>query len=523
MGNDVFLSLDPRSDLALSVALDIAEELQKNDICVIMPENISLREQIDSIRQCKVMVLLYTKEANTNEKILSDIDFAFAASKPIIPYMIDSTPINEELRYYLSRKHFLIAYPDWRVRLPELINAINILSGKVSDVQSRMANLKIIADEDCKLYIDGEYRGTLTQSRPFIITLARGKYDIRLESCETRFFEVTYPAFYFLAQDTVLYPKFEPVRRQEIEKSEERYIHYRSQYTFVESFDGMTRLFNSEGPFMVLNKYYFPISEKPFENAVRYHKGICAVKRDGYWGAVDKDGNVIVPFEYSGDGGYWPQVSGNKIIVTSGNRRGVLRMDGSKLTECKYSDVQPGLRGNTGIITSMSYESQYGFCNEAGKEVIENVHDSIKYTANEINLLVDQNSIYDFDGNCLYRTDKFKVHNADSTYAVIEKDGKFGYARMYDGEIVIEPRYDFAFPFSEMLAAVVIGEDLGFIDARNHFVIEPIYAFREKYIVQDLNGTPKYNYFRNGRAQVNSKKGGIIELEHPDKSFQKKR
>jgi hypothetical protein len=57
-------------------------------------------------------------------------------------------------------------------------------------------------------------------------------------------------------------------------------------------------------------------------------------------------------------------------------------------------------------------------------------------------------------------------------YFQIIVDDKRGF-RDLDGNIVIEPKFDFAAMFSEGLSAVEINKKTGFIDTKGNFIIEP--------------------------------------------------
>ena len=64
---------------------------------------------VHAIKECSVLVLIFSKYVNESEHVGNEIDRAFNANKPIIPFVIENTEINEELDYYLSRKHWLVA------------------------------------------------------------------------------------------------------------------------------------------------------------------------------------------------------------------------------------------------------------------------------------------------------------------------------------------------------------------------------------------------------------------------------
>ena len=57
-------------------------------------------------------------------------------------------------------------------------------------------------------------------------------------------------------------------------------------------------------------------------------------------------------------------------------------------------------------------------------------------------------------------------------FPVFVQNGKHGYINK-KGDIVINPQFDFALPFSEGLAPVKLAEKLGYIDKTGKYVINP--------------------------------------------------
>jgi hypothetical protein len=62
--------------------------------------------------------------------VINEIDLAFNNKKTIIPFLVDNTVMNEDFNYYLNRKHWLAAYPDYREKFAELIDCISRITGK---------------------------------------------------------------------------------------------------------------------------------------------------------------------------------------------------------------------------------------------------------------------------------------------------------------------------------------------------------------------------------------------------------
>lgn len=93
--------------------------------------------------------------------------------------------------------------------------------------------------------------------------------------------------------------------------------------------------------------------------------------------------------------------------------------------------------------------------------------------------------------------------------ALFRQDGKYGFLDK-SGNVAVEAKYDRAFPFSEGLAAVVLGDRLGYID-RNGAVVVPL---RYHY---DPRETENPN-FQHGRARVAVKKGEAVLYGFIDKT-----
>ncbi len=97
--------------------------------CWIAPRNIIPGKTwagniVQAIRDCSLMVLIYSEDSNGSSQVANEVDKAFSHGKIIIPFMVDSTPMNDDFGYYLSRKHWLVAYPDYKEMLMPLAEAV---------------------------------------------------------------------------------------------------------------------------------------------------------------------------------------------------------------------------------------------------------------------------------------------------------------------------------------------------------------------------------------------------------------
>lgn len=130
MKNFVFISYSS-NDKPIADAL--CHYLEENSIpCWIAPRDILPGQTwagsiIKAIKNCSVMVLIYSQNSNSSHQVANEIDKAFSNNKPIIPFMLDCTPMNEDYEYYLSRKHWLEAYPEYKSKFPDLLKAVSAL------------------------------------------------------------------------------------------------------------------------------------------------------------------------------------------------------------------------------------------------------------------------------------------------------------------------------------------------------------------------------------------------------------
>ena len=127
MANEVFIS---HSSKDKEVADALCRVLEQNGIrCWIAPRNIVpgvswAGNIVRAIRDCSLMVLIYSKESNLPQQVANEIDKAFSQNKTIIPFLVDDTPMNKDFDYYLSRKHWLVAYNDYQSAVDLLVKTI---------------------------------------------------------------------------------------------------------------------------------------------------------------------------------------------------------------------------------------------------------------------------------------------------------------------------------------------------------------------------------------------------------------
>ncbi|MBR4849135.1 MAG: toll/interleukin-1 receptor domain-containing protein [Bacteroidaceae bacterium] len=127
MKYDIFISYSTKDK---DIADDVCCALENSGIkCWIAPRNIQpgapyARAIINGINSAEILLLVLTHDSNESEHVINEVDIAFNAKKTIIPFFAEGVAMNPELNYYLSRKQWFIAYPNYRLFLDNLVKII---------------------------------------------------------------------------------------------------------------------------------------------------------------------------------------------------------------------------------------------------------------------------------------------------------------------------------------------------------------------------------------------------------------
>ena len=127
MKYDIFISY---SNIDEVIANDVCCALENGGFqCWMAPRNIQpgkpyAREIINGINSSSMILLIFTSNSNKSEHVITEVDRAFNSKKTIIPFLVEDVAMNEELDYYLARKQWFVAYPQYKSRLSELITTL---------------------------------------------------------------------------------------------------------------------------------------------------------------------------------------------------------------------------------------------------------------------------------------------------------------------------------------------------------------------------------------------------------------
>ena len=133
MNQDVFISYSSKNP---QVALAVCHRLEEHGIkCWMAPRNIPPGSDYgdlidDAIKASKIFLFIYSFESVNSKWCRGELNIAFSEEKIIIPYRIDTTPIEGAMNVMLNQFHWLDAYPDYQSQFTSLVEAVNRSLGK---------------------------------------------------------------------------------------------------------------------------------------------------------------------------------------------------------------------------------------------------------------------------------------------------------------------------------------------------------------------------------------------------------
>lgn len=123
----------------MTAAQAVCHELEEHGIrCWMAPRDIPVGAKYASvithaIRECKVVVLVFSEFSALSPWVESEVNLAFSNRKSIIPYKIDRSSLGDYEEFYLmlNNRHWIEAYPDYRTRFAELVSVVANFVGVV--------------------------------------------------------------------------------------------------------------------------------------------------------------------------------------------------------------------------------------------------------------------------------------------------------------------------------------------------------------------------------------------------------
>lgn len=132
MNHDIFISYSSVDKIAANA---ICHVLEQNKLrCWIAPRDIppgaEYGDLIDeAIKHADIVVIIFSETSSTSRWVKGELNIAFEEQKTIIPFRLDSTPLQGQNRLILAQKHWIDAYPDYETKFVDLVNAVKLSLG----------------------------------------------------------------------------------------------------------------------------------------------------------------------------------------------------------------------------------------------------------------------------------------------------------------------------------------------------------------------------------------------------------
>ena len=478
--HDVFISYSSKDK---AVANAVCHVLEQHGIsCWIAPRDVQpgipyAREIISGIENCQLMILIFTCHSNISEHVASEIDVAFNKGKIIVPLLADETPMNEDLKYYLGRKHWLVAYPDFEQKFGELVQSVSNILGReivsaalstekeqmqkvsslVSEPQILMNTyLKVLSNIACRVLVDFEEKAIVEADCLYKLPLALGEYYVQFVSIDNNS-DIIEKEISLLHGDVLERVDLKTVKRERQKKMERQ-----KNMEWLPYIEGGKMGFKAKETGEV-------ILEAMYDFVQPFSEGFASVKLNAKCGFIDKTGMTVVPCIYDCAECF----SGGLACVQQDGKYGFVDHTGKLLVPCIYDRAECF----SGGLACVQQDGKYGFVDHTGKLLVPCIYDHANSFSGGL-ACVRQDGKYGFVDQtgklsvpCIY--DRAKSFSGG--LACVQQNDKYGFVDQ-SGRIIIPFIYDNGECFSEGLACVKQWCGYGFIDQTGKEIIPCIYS-----------------------------------------------
>ena len=205
---------------------------------------------------------------------------------------------------------------------------------------------------------------------------------------------------------------------------------------------------------------------------------------------LDLEKNEIKIEEYD----YLEHLYEDYFIANINDKYGIVNINGNEVVKFKYDFIQKISKSK--IVQGINYKANSIDLINLNKVIVTMKNANVYVGKDFLNMQSDKDSVYiDFDGNILENTSVL-----DCKLYAIEQNSKWGFINK-NGEIIVEPEYDFVTEFNELgFAGIQKDGKWGSININGEVVIEPCYEiewdtpmFIGKYYEVDLGyGVPYF-------------------------------
>ena len=269
----------------------------------------------------------------------------------------------------------------------------------------------------------------------------------------------------------------------------QRYVPFYSGFS-----DGLHPLLlskpNEERLFAYVNTSGRIAIDGPFQAVQEFRNGRAWVREGGKWGIIDTNGQFVLPPRFAAVD-WQGTVNGCTWVSDSGSLWGLIDDRGKYLIRPQFEQMDASRGGLTMVMSG----GCWGLVNRDGEMRVPTVYDRIEPVYQEVTLwkvsIDDRWGLITSEGQTVCPVEFKRIHVRDGLVHV-ERNGLHGLIDI-GGRVVVEPKYDFIFPYSEGPFEFRQDGRCGYMSWGGDIVVEPKYnecwSFHEgRAVVQDENG-----------------------------------
>ncbi|CAH1202551.1 hypothetical protein PAECIP111893_01829 [Paenibacillus plantiphilus] len=229
---------------------------------------------------------------------------------------------------------------------------------------------------------------------------------------------------------------------------------------------------NDKEGFLSIENSNIPIK---YDAAGEFNEGLCPIKIDNLWGAINKRDEVIISPIYQrvwhfSEG--WVQAKTIENVIQFLDAEGVVQL--------QYTDVSVGHFSHGLAFFTDKKTERNGYINKEGELVISSSLFSSGYQFTEglapaWHYSADKQCVINTSGDIVIEPVYDSIGFFSEGLCTFERNGKTGYINK-TGDVVIPPLFDYASKFHEGTAYVVVKEQYGIINKLGEYIIEPKYT-----------------------------------------------
>ena len=432
---DVFIS-HSSADSKLAYAMcDYLEE--KGIRCWVAPRDVQGGTEyaeaiIMGIRSCKIMVVLFNKNANDSIYVKNEVERAFNYKSILIPFKVDQTIPSATLELFLGSVHSL----DATKGNPE--DCFDLLYKNCKKVIGKKER---VIEENPVLPLTTETKERV--SEPFSSDTNTNErlwsyWVSNLTTKTTKYGSINHSGA------IVIQPMFD----KDFEFSDElAKVSVNDKWGFIDK----------KGNWVI---------QPMFDDAWNFLDELAKVSVNDEWGFIDKKGNWVIQPMFDDPSHFSDELA----VVPVNEKYGFIDKKGNWVIQPMFDYAS----SFSDELARVKVNQKYGFIDKKGNWVIQPMFDFAQNSIDELaRVMVNEKyGFIDKKGNWVIQPMFDDAENFSDELALASVNGKWGYIDK-KGNWVIQPMFDSARDFIDELALVTVNEKCGYIDKKGNWVLQP--------------------------------------------------